>query len=334
MYSPEFDIYIYWGHHSKKMSDIFSIVRMIIGVSILAMASISDIRTRRVGNRYWVVMGGLGILILGIEILIHSMVGQISDGIPTAVWNMNHLLALVPITILFYDVFWDREPLYDEGRVNFVALTVMIIGLLAAVGLLWLEGFNLQTMQLLLVPIMIIIGYIFFYTGLLHGGADAKAFMSIAILMPFSPVIGDILPLIQYSAGIADAMSVMFPFAFLTLMNAALISALVFPFFMFLKNLLKRDYQFPAMFLGYRMDINDIPKKFVWPMETVRDGEIVLLLFPKRDADVKKELEDLKTMGLEDVWVTPKLPFIVPMFLGFVFSFIVGNVMTLLYNWL
>ena len=314
------------------MSDIFSIVRVIIGISILAMASLSDLKTRKVGNRYWIVMGSLGILILGIEIYVTT--GGVAPGTISTVniWNNNHLLALIPIIILFYDIFWDREPLYDEGKINFIALIVMAIAILAAVGLLWIEGVNTQTLQLLMVPAMIIVGYIFFYTGLLHGGADAKAFMSIAILVPFRPAIGAMLPLINYPTGMADAMSVMFPFAFLTLMNAALISALVFPFFIFLKNLLKKDYQFPAMLLGYRMEIGEIPNKFVWPMETVRDGEVVLLLFPKRDADVKKDLEELKQMGLEDVWVTPKLPFIVPMFLGFLFSFIVGNVMTLLYN--
>ena len=70
---------------------------------------------------------------------------------------------------------------------------------MSAIGLIWIEGINTQTIQLLVVPVMIIVGYIFFYTGLLHGGADAKAFMTIAVLVPFSPIVGEILPLIQYA---------------------------------------------------------------------------------------------------------------------------------------
>ncbi|MCK5039142.1 MAG: hypothetical protein KAS16_08600 [Thermoplasmata archaeon] len=312
------------------MSDIFSIARVIIGISILAMASLSDLRTRRVDNKLWVIMGSLGVLILGIEILTSGMGEPWNTS--TTVWNYNHLLALVPTIILFYDIFWDREALYDEGKINFIAWTVLSIAILAAAGLLWIEGVSIQTMQLLMVPIMIIIGYVFFYTGIIHGGADAKAFMSIAILMPFSPLVGDILPIIQYPSYMAEAMSMMFPFAFLTLMNAAMISVVGFLCLVFLLNLIRKDLQFPAMFFGYRMDIDEIPKKYVWPMEVVRDDEVVLYIFGKRDANIKEELEMLKQRGIQDVWVTPKLPFIIPMFLGFVFSFFVGNVITLFFN--
>ena len=293
------------------MSDIFSIVRVMIGTAILAMASLSDLRTRRVKDRYWIAMGSLGIIILIIEILTSGMSLGSSETISSALWNKNHLIALIPTIILFYDVFWDRDELYGEGKVNFVAVTVMIIALLAAAGVLWIEGMTTQTLQLLLIPIMIIVGYIFFYTGLLHGGADAKAFMSIAILVPFSPAIGDILPLIHYPTGMAEAMSVAFPFVFLTLMNAALISVVGFLFIVFLRNLVKKDLKFPAMFFGYKMSIDEIPKKFVWLMEVVRDGEVVLYVFGKRDADIKTELETLKQRGISDVWVTSKLPFIV-----------------------
>ncbi len=310
------------------MSDWFSIARIIVGVAIMGLASLSDLKTRTVDNKYWIIMGTIGLILLAFEILFYANIG--SSDFPG--YNMGHLLALIPATIMFYDVFWDREPLVGDEGVNFTALFAFIIGGLSALYVIYDNGLNIETIQLLSIPVMIIIGYIFFYTGLLHGGADAKAFMAIAVLVPFLPVIGDVLPAIQYPDHMTEAMSVMFPFAFLVLMNAALITAFVLPLFMFLRNIMRKDYGFPEMLLGYTMDIDDISKNFVWPMEFVKDGELVMVLFPKRNVNIKQELEKLKERGLEKVWVTPKLPFIVPMLLGFIFSFVIGNVMTLIFN--
>jgi preflagellin peptidase FlaK len=114
-------------------------------------------------------------------------------------------------------------------------------------------------------------------------------------------------------------------------MNAAIIHAIAGPTLRFFRNLARRDFGFPEMFLGYRMDIADVQKHFVWPMEAVQDDEIVLMLFPKRSGDVKVELEKLKAKGLERIWVTPKDPFIIPMTLGIVFSVIIGNLVLLFF---
>lgn len=311
------------------MSDLFSIARIIIGLGILGTAALSDLRTRTASSRFWMVMGSLGIIILAIEILTSGM-GEPWNTSST-IWTKNHLLGLIPIIILFYDVFWDREPLYEE-KINFVALTVFLIAVISAAGLVWLEGLNVLTAQLLVVPLMIIIGYVFFYTGLLHGGADAKAFMAISVLTPFYPIMDNVLPLIQYPEYMVDTMSVAFPFSFLVLMNASIISVVGVMVYTFLKNLARKDIEFPEMLLGYKMAMEDIPKKFVWPLEVVRDGELVLLMFPKRNTDIKKELDELRKRGLEEVWVSMKIPFIIPIFLGFIFSFVVGNLMTLIFN--
>ncbi|MCK5309947.1 MAG: hypothetical protein KAJ64_04810, partial [Thermoplasmata archaeon] len=75
----------------------------------------------------------------------------------------------------------------------------------------------------------------------------------------------------------------------------------------------------------------NIPKKFVWPMEKIIDDERVLVIFPKRDGDVRKDLLALRKEGIERIWVTPKVPFIIPMLLGIIFSVIIGNLVMLLF---
>jgi preflagellin peptidase FlaK len=243
-----------------------------------------------------------------------------------------HFLIFISVAILFYDVFWDREPVYDDGKkkVNFLPIILYGIALASVVALLWLEGATRDVIQLLTVPCMILIAILFYFTGLLHGGADAKAFMSLAILFPIYPMI-DGMPLIQVTSFNAENAQVAFPFAFLVLMWAALAQVLTVPLALLVKNLAKGDKGFPEMFLGYKMNLEDIPKKFVWPMETVRDGEVVLILFPKRDRNLKEDLIELRKKGVTRPWVTPKVPFMIPMVIGLVLALIIGNFIFLLF---
>jgi len=50
-------------------------------------------------------------------------------------------------------------------------------------------GFNGQEMYLLFIPIMIGLVYLLFQMRLIFGGADAKALMALAILVPITPSI-------------------------------------------------------------------------------------------------------------------------------------------------
>jgi hypothetical protein len=205
-----------------------------------------------------------------------------------------------------------------------------LIALVSCIMMVWLEGLYRMSAHLLTVPALIIVSYVFYYTGLLHGGADAKAFMSLAILLPFYPVLEG-LPLIQYDQGVFEVLELTFPFAFLVLMNAAIIQVITVPLALLVKNIIRRDFGFPEMLLGYRMDLREVPRRFVWPMETVQDDEVVLQIFPKRNADLKSQLSKLQARGIKRIWVTQKIPFMVPMVLGLVFSLVVGNVILLFF---
>ena len=49
------------------------------------------------------------------------------------------------------------------------------------------QGFGNQILYLIFIPIMIGMVYLFFQLRLIFGGADAKALMALAILVPVSP---------------------------------------------------------------------------------------------------------------------------------------------------
>lgn len=298
------------------MADIYTISRILIGIIILSLAAASDWRTRRVSNVAWLVMGGLGMLLLAIQI-----------------YEMDYpyvtFLILPVIAILFFDIFWDREPMVSKGHLSPIPFILHIIALASAIYIILDVGLTREVIQLLSVPAMILVAELFFYVGLLHGGADTKALMALAVLFPFYPIVEG-LPMIGYPAGLSGDVELLFPFSFLILMNAAIIQVIAVPLGLIVKNIARGDHGFPEMLLGYRMRTDDVEKKFVWPMEVVRDGEVVLMLFPKRDGNIKSELASLKEMGMDEIWVTPKVPFIIPMLLGFIFSIIVGNLILLI----
>ncbi len=301
------------------MADVLPLARVSLGLAFLTVAAVSDWRTRQVSNKVWLLMGSIGMLILGMEMVL----------LESEQYTPIHFLIFIPICILFFDVFWDREPVFGDG-VNIIPVALYVLALGAAMFLLYEEGATDTVVQLLTIPGLILVAYLFYFTGLLHGGADAKAFMSLAVLLPFYPHLWD-LPLIQYSGNVLEILQLTFPFAFLVLMNAAILQVITVPSGMLIKNVLRRDVGFPEMFLGYQMDIDDVPKKFVWPMEVVRDGEIVLMLFPRREGNMEKELAELRKLGVERIWVTPKVPFIIPMLMGLVFSVLVGNLIMLVF---
>ena len=331
------------------MTEVLSLIRIAAACAILAGAAASDLKTRRVSNNFWLVMGLAGIILLG-----YQMMTETTDG-GELKYQWSHFLIFVAIGIpFFYAVLADGEEPTSEGtkiadeeepeddeKINYakeymLAFLPLMLGLIPVLGMVWVNGFDTVTLSLISIYAMVFVAYLFFYTGLLHGGADAKAFMAIAILIPFYPLITgelalpliaypDIIPLEQYAIG--------FPFVFLVFMNAAIINVLIAPIISLPRNLKNGDFGM-KMFFGYRMNVDEVmkKKKFVWPMEVVRNGEIKTIIRKVKDVDnIPKEIKALKEMGVERIWVQAKYPFIVAILFGLLFSFLVGNLLMLIY---
>jgi hypothetical protein len=105
-------------------------------------------------------------------------------------------------------------------------------------------------------------------------------------------------------------------------MNAVIVVIWIFLAFIVF-NAVRKDIKFPEMLLGYTMDLDEVEKKFVWPMEKVEKGERVRVLVPK--GSDKPDLEGFREMGIDRIWVTPKIPFIIALTGGFILSTFIGN---------
>lgn len=215
----------------------------------------------------------------------------------------------------------------SDLRTRRVTNTAWIVGATAGLVFLAIEyavlDRPLDWVPLAIIPLIILITYGLWYFHLLAGGADAKAIMMLAILIPFPvgwDLAGRVLPL--WPSPLPPAFSV---FA-----NSLLVFLLI-PLLFLVWNLAHRDLRFPAMFLGYTMGVDRAAKSFVWVTERVdEEGRVrqVLLSSKMSREEQAENLEALRRSGRTRVWVTPKIPFMVPLFGGYVAAFFVGDVFT------
>ena len=290
--------------------DVIPIVKVAVSCLVLLLASRSDWKTRMASDSFWIVLGGFGILFLALKMT--------SDGV-----SLLYLLFLVPLAVIFFDTFWDRKGMFEDGMnpvpIGVYLAAFVILG--ALIGMFWQSAYLWELMTILVMFAIIILLYQF---NMIKGGADAKALMALSIVFPVYPVI-DSLPLIVIPVDVAQYA---FPFSLLILFNAALLTIVV-PIGMFFYNLARGSRKLPVMFFGYRMTVSEARKKFVWPLEYVVEGGRKLTLFPKTMDSYEEVYDALEKSGADTIWVTPKMPFLIPITISILFSSVVGNIIFL-----
>jgi preflagellin peptidase FlaK len=177
---------------------------------------------------------------------------------------------------------------------------------------------------------------VFYFGG--FGGADAKAFICIALAFPiypghlFSQPIGFISPL--------------FPITIFT--NSVLLGALSV-FYTLFRNLLwiakntedlfeglktePLEHKILAAISGYKVKISKLETEHMFPLEDVEtseDGEKKrkLLAFPKyeeRENIITRLKENIKEEQ-HNVWVTPGLPLLIFITIGFIIALLYGDI--------
>lgn len=294
----------------------FSAVRLVIGLAVFLYASWRDLRTRRVPDNTWIVLGVAALAILEVELL--------KDGAP-----LEHHLLLIPTAIIFFAVFFGEELWTEEGlRFRPLRLGLYVIALVVlAYSVQHFIGTSGEQTDLywahLSMPVLLVLAHVFYQFGILRGGADAKAFMSIALLVPAYPSLEVGLPVIHLSSIAQASMNLIFPFGLVVLLDAALL--LIFlPIVLLILNASKRDVHGLEALFGYRVSIDRLPR-FAWLMDKIENGEHVRVLFPRKRENREEEVMKLREKGLDHVWVTPQIPFILPLTLGFVSAFLIGN---------
>jgi archaeal preflagellin peptidase FlaK len=218
---------------------------------------------------------------------------------------------LVGIFILGYASYTDIKTRHASNMNWFIMGLFGVVLLLLQYITVGIEN----PMILIFIPIMIGLVYLFFQLRLIFGGADAKALMAIAILLPLQPSINQF-PLLGQSY---------MPAAWTVFSNSVILFMFI-PLGLLFYNILKRNIKLPHVLLGYKMQIKDAREKFVWPLEKIVDGKTKFSYMPK-DFDAAEEYDEFEKEGIKDIWVTPKIPFMIPLLGGFIFTFVFGDMM-------
>lgn len=289
----------------------FSVARLIVGLSFLIVASVKDLRTRRVENELWIVLGIIGMVILAAELFI----------VEGADWEIY--LFFIPLGIIFAEAFIDRPPIYSEGKLNLRVLGWLLIPIIVYLFLLNDFSESLLFWRLTMIVGVMLFVYLLYFLYIIYGGADAKAIISLAILLPAYPEIPN-LTRHAMAPETVEIMEIAFPFTLVILLNACLVF-LIFPVINFFINLSKGDVDIPKMFFGYRKKVSELEDSFAWPMEYFEDGKMKAKLMPRSDSEEK--IQSLIENDIDEVWSTPKIPFIAIILIGLVISFIIGNPM-------
>lgn len=297
--------------------DAFSVARLVVGGAVLLYAARSDMLTRRVGDWCWWLFLGAGIFILEAQLIAEGE-------------NIIYLLTPFYLAVFFVSLWYEGEVLGDDmkRRDSAVVAVMLNIGAFTVYFLQLAQGADpsgqagLRHLQLLTMPVMMLIAYLLYRTQLLSGGADAKAFLSLAILVPFYPgaIAGFLDPPDLFLIICPFVLAVFFSAAFFTLFN---------PVGLFFYNLARGD-RGRVMAFAYKLPIAKArTKKFVWLSESVDDGKRAYHYFRFRDHTNKwkrEQLDLLEKEGEKEVWVQPQIPFMVQLAAGFLFTFFLGNI--------
>ncbi len=219
----------------------------------------------------------------------------------------------------------------SKGLIWLLFIGLILIGFYTIIYYAIIEQLSNTFVQGFILMIWIIIFFGFYNLGILRGGADTKALMAMVILFPIYPIIPHLTidnPFFSLLTRI-ELTGFIFPFAFTVLINAAFVM-LFFILILLCYNLAHNNMAFPHALLGYKLSIQEVPIKFVWLMEHVRNGKRKFQPFPVPDSQVKTELKQFRKLGIKEVWVTPKIPFILPILIGFILAVILGNIIFLI----
>ncbi len=292
------------------------LVRVAVGLGFLVLAGGMDWRKRVVRDPVWVAMGGVALALVEVDLLAANAAPFL------------HLMTAAT-AILYFGVFFG-EPLWGEKgftlRPSRLALYLLPP---IFVLLVWRLAPDPESLgwfyRLLTMPGMIVVAHGMYEFSLLRGGADAKAVMALALLVPGVYPHLDSLPLLRPLPAAEPTLAVMFPFAFVVLVDTALLFLFV-PLLFLARNAAAGNLRLPRALFGYKVSIDALPK-YAWLVDRIEGGKSVHVYFPKRREDRDEQVRLLKERGFENVWVTPQLPFVTAMLVGFALAVVAGNLL-------
>ena len=289
--------------------ELLDSLRFVLGVSMLGYGAWTDHKTRRVPNQTWLISGTLASVLLAYEFT-------------TEEYSLHIWALLVATIVLFYNTFVDEYVLDNNQMMLWRA--VQVFGILCAAYFLFsveseeLSAQGYKLVDVVSISILILLMYVWFYLGPTIGGADVKAIMTLGLVAPFTLSFGSDTFTAFETRG--------FPYPFVVFMNSLLLYLLI-PLSLAVYNIFKGNLEKPyfQIFFGTKMKIDLARESFVWPMQQIIGGKVVMVAFVKNKDDSDTQWDKLEESGVDNPWITFKIPYIIPLALAFVLSVIFGD---------
>ncbi|MGI5964290.1 MAG: A24 family peptidase C-terminal domain-containing protein [Candidatus Methanomethylophilaceae archaeon] len=265
--------------------------------AVLASAAVSDIRRREVHDWHWLAIGVCGIAVW--------LAMSFDRGM-----KWEYAVIAAGFAVILFDILWDSDrSLYVSVLIYVTVFLSFLIPYVASSSDSWVIAG-------LMAGIFYAVYLLMYVFGLLRGGADAKCMISLTIAFPVYPSFFG-LPLIEVPGG---PLPVIFVFSLAVLFLALLFSLTAVIYFAY-RNAGKTKMNRLAL-SGYIMDLDEAEKSHVWPMHDVENGELVKIPVPEETEEIYARLRE---HGEKEIWVTPMIPFILPILAATVFVALIGN---------
>jgi len=223
---------------------------------------------------------------------------------------------------------------------NKLWLAMLALGSVFVVYDIWNYGFPYLVWIIISTGLTFVFVYILFQLGV-FGGADAKSLIVLSIIFPVYP------DFIIFNSGfpIHDPLPLFRDFFAFGIFENAVLLTIVVPLGLAFYNLSKMGFHIEKplyAFIGYKTKISELSQKR--HIKLIEGFEIInnkFRFYFKRggvelDEEVIIELKNASKKGLikDDVWVTPGLPFMIPITLGFLVAAFYGDLIAELTKYL
>lgn len=286
------------------------IISVASALSVFFIASVEDIREREVSNVLWIFLGTIGFALLAAGIYDGSF------GVP------RPAMAVLPLPLfLFADMFVDWDALV-KGRGQILRYSLLSISAALAV-VSALPYIGSASMDILLsIPLWTGFIFLLYKLDVVKGGADAKALVSLCILFPLYPS-----TLIGRGSQFLTALT--FP-PFLSVLMMGAVFSLAVPVALFFSNASRGRVRMPHMVIGRMKPVDAVDTGKEWLMEFAGPAGEPSRVKRLGSMDDEAELQKIREIGWKTVWVSPKIPFIIPLTAGLLFVLVLGNPILLL----
>jgi hypothetical protein len=310
--------------------------RVGLGLLGLGLASMTDIKTREVPNELWYALGAAALALMALDF---------NGAFGGAAWVLA-----VPVGLLFVvavtggeilSVFpegeepaEDFEPTPAQRKVlrTDMGLTALFVAAALAVFVLAgtldlgrpvgvLEGPQAQAYS---TSVMFGLSIGLYMASLLAGGGDAKALILLSCLFPRVPVLPG-LPLVSPSALSLEIL----PYSLALFFNAGLLLVLLRVPLSLAMSAREGRVKLPQSLFGHPKRVANVDLDREWVMGRLEEGAFVETRMVTHgahsDGEQAKALAFLKGSGVEKVFVTSKLPFMVYLLVGLAVALLVTS---------